>query len=281
MDYEKDQIRNGRFYSQIMSRILFIFFFISCAVLTLKFTQMTVDAASDKIRMNRSSVTLETGKEFTLKLKGVKKGSEIQWAISGEAAGITVKKGNVCKIIGKEAGKATVFAACDGKIYKCKVKVKLPPPALSEKKVEIKHGERTYIVMEYNSKPVKWTVKNSEIIDTRLIGQYCIMVGKRAGTTYVTAQTGGKTYRCKVTVSESGRPSVVMKKIALTAGHTVRLSVRDTGHKVIKWGVENPEIVSISKYGVVKAKKRGTTRVFAVTNEKTVYAKIRVFDEES
>ena len=61
----------------------------------------------------------------------------------------------------------------------------------------------------------------------------------------------------------------------------MRLSVRDTGHKVIKWGVENPEIVSINKYGVVKAKKRGTTRVFAVTNEKTVYAKIRVFDEES
>lgn len=262
-----------------IGRMILFLFFVCCMVPVFKNYSLTVHAAETKVRMNKSSVTIEKGKNMVLKLKGVKKDSTIRWMVKGKAAAVVKEKGSSCRIIGVEEGKAEVLAGVDGRIYTCKVKVKLPPPVLSEKTIQIRYGERACLVLENAKKPVKWSVKDPEMIETRLIHQYCIMIGKRAGTTYVKAQTGGKTYRCKVIVSESGKPEFIVKNIAVTAGHTVRLFIRNTGYKSVKWGTENPEIASVDESGTVKANKAGVTRIFAMTGGRKVYARIEVFEK--
>lgn len=86
-------------------------------VLTIVFSE-NVNAA----KLNKTSLTLEKGKTYTLKLKGTKK--KATWKINNKkVASISNKKKSSVKIKAVKAGKTVITAKVGKKTYKCKVTV--------------------------------------------------------------------------------------------------------------------------------------------------------------
>ncbi len=81
---------------------------------------ISVRAATKKIRLSATKVTLKVGKTKTLKLNGVKKSVKIKWSSSKKKIAAVTSKG---KIKAKKAGTCVITAKASGKKYKCKVTV--------------------------------------------------------------------------------------------------------------------------------------------------------------
>lgn len=65
------------------------------------------------------------------------------------------------------------------------------------------------------------------------------------------------------------------KKVTLTVGKTVKLKVKNTKKKV-KWSSNKKKIATVSKKGVVKAKKKGTAKITAKIGKKKYICKVTV-----
>lgn len=80
-----------------------------------------------------------------------------------------------------------------------------------------------------------------------------------------------------VNTSAKAKPLSLNKtKVSITAGAKVQLKVSGTKKKV-KWSVKNKKIASVSKKGLVKGKKKGTTFVYAkVSGKKKLRCKVIV-----
>ncbi len=75
---------------------------------------------SKKVALNKTKLTLYTGKSYTLKLKNNKK--KVKWSSSKTNIATVSSKG---KVKAKKAGKTTITAKVGKKKYKCKVTVKV------------------------------------------------------------------------------------------------------------------------------------------------------------
>jgi hypothetical protein len=84
----------------------------------------TAEADAASVRLNKKSVTLETGQSAKLKVKGSKR--TVKWKSSNKKIVKVTKKG---KVTAKKAGKATITAKVGKKKLKCKVTVVAPQPA--------------------------------------------------------------------------------------------------------------------------------------------------------
>ena len=80
-----------------------------------------VFAASAKIKLNASSVTITVGSSKTIKATVTGKSKKVTWKSSNTSVA-TVNSGG--KITGKKAGTATITAKANGTTAKCKVTVK-------------------------------------------------------------------------------------------------------------------------------------------------------------
>lgn len=107
--------------------------FLLIAMLLVGINSSTVEAASNKTKLNSTKVTLTTGKTKTLKLKNYsklnkKKLKKVKWSTSNKkVVSITKVSGKYkqnCKITAKKAGKAIIKVKHNGKTYKCTVTVK-------------------------------------------------------------------------------------------------------------------------------------------------------------
>ena len=65
------------------------------------------------------------------------------------------------------------------------------------------------------------------------------------------------------------------KKLTLTVGQKKKLKVKGTKKKV-KWSSKNKKIATVTKKGVVKAKKKGTTKIIAKVGKKKYTCKVKV-----
>lgn len=89
-----------------------------CIILAATISIPNVQAAS-KVKLNKTSVTLQKGKSITLKLKGVKK-NKVKWSSNKKKVASVTQKG---KVTGRRVGTAKITAKVGTKKYSCKVKV--------------------------------------------------------------------------------------------------------------------------------------------------------------
>lgn len=117
-----------------------------CMILAATISIPNVQAAS-KVKLNKTSVTLQKGKSITLKLKSVKK-NKVKWSSNKKKVASVTQKG---KVTGRRVGTAKITAKVGTKKYSCKVKV-------------IKKQEETPQPQETDN---TW-----EVMEVRTIGDY-------------------------------------------------------------------------------------------------------------
>lgn len=99
-----------------------------------------------------------------------------------------------------------------------------------------------------------------------------IVTAKKSGKATVSCKTEEATYRFKVIVQA---PVLSNKSIKITKGKTCKLSLRKTDQKIV-WKSSNNKIASVSRKGVVKAKRKGTCKITATVLGKKYSCKVTV-----
>jgi len=81
-------------------------------------------------------------------------------------------------------------------------------PMLSKKKITIRAGSSGKITLKNTKNNVKWAISGKKIISLKVRGNkkrtVIIKAGRRAGTCYIKAKAGKKTYKCKVIIKRTG-----------------------------------------------------------------------------
>lgn len=88
------------------------------AMLILTFTPTMNTQAKAKIKLNKTKISLQRGKTYTLKVKGTKK--KVKWSSNKKTIATVTRKG---KVTAQKPGTAVITANIGKKKYKCKVKV--------------------------------------------------------------------------------------------------------------------------------------------------------------
>ena len=135
--------------------------------------------------------------------------------------------------------------------------------AMNKKSITIYVGQKYQLYTTVNGvrKNGKWKSSSTSVATVNSKG---LVVGKKKGTTTVTATVGGKSVSCKVTVknkisltlNKSKATIYVKEKLALKA------TVKGTSKKV-SWKSSNNSIATVSSKGVVTGKRVGKVTITA------------------
>lgn len=141
----------------------------------------------------------------------------------------------------------------------------------AEKKVEITNaaygtltiGAGETFQLKTNRQGVKWKTSNAKVVTVSKTGK---LKGVKAGTATVTAKAGKTKAKIQITVgTKVAGVNVVKPAMALIVGaqSTIRAEVspQQASNKALAYHSANAKIASVSKDGVVSAKKVGQTRI--------------------
>ena len=229
--------------------------------------------------ISTDSVSVTVGHTYELSVKNAQ--GTVTWKSSKPKIASGSSSG---KVTGKAAGKTTITASCSGQTFTCKVtvteQVKAGEITLSKKTVTVpNHGTQA---LKYTITPdaatvtepytLKWTSSDTGVATVSKAG---IVTAKKAGSTKVTVQlkVGGKVVdkaTCTVKVKAVSAKKIVFGKKAVTVlnGNTQSLKYTITPAEstltepyTLKFTSSNTKVASVSKTGVVTAKKAGTAKV--------------------
>ncbi|MDE6773373.1 MAG: Ig-like domain-containing protein, partial [Treponemataceae bacterium] len=183
-------------------------------------------------------------------------------------------------ITANKAGMATVTAQAGGKTAACAVTVNPIPVTditLSAPTLTLTPGttsKLTATVMPDNAddKTVTWSSSDEAVATVDADGTVTTIA---EGTVTVTAQAGGMTAACTVSVKQILNPvqSVALNKAALTLtrGDTEQLTATVTpGNadvKTVAWSSSNTDVATVDADGTVTTHKAGETTITATTQE--------------
>ena len=101
---------------KIFNKLLSIFLVLSVLCSGLSFNTV---AASSKIKISKTSITIKENKSYKLKITGTDE--KVKWSSKNKSIATVSQKG---KVTGKKAGNTTITAKVSSKTLKCKVTVK-------------------------------------------------------------------------------------------------------------------------------------------------------------
>ena len=164
------------------------------------FSSISANAATAKL--NKTKLSLNVGKSYTLKLKNVS--GKVKWTTSKKSVATVSSKG---KVVAKKAGSANITATNNGKKFVCMVTVKnVKAKSIAIKKsVTLTKGSSSTLKCTLKPsnvtvKKVKWSSSNSKIATVSSTGK---ITAKKSGIATVTATTTDGTKlksSCTVTV---------------------------------------------------------------------------------
>ncbi|WP_095173945.1 MULTISPECIES: Ig-like domain-containing protein [Blautia] len=247
--------------------------------------KVTVKVPSTKVTMNKTSVSVNVGKTYTL--KGTMSPSNttdiMKWSSSNTKVA-KVSSAGVVTALAKGSATITVKTT-SGKTATCKVTVKVPSTkvAMSKTSVSINVG-KTYTLKGTMSPgnttdTLKWSSSNTKIAKVSSAG---VVTAVAKGSATITVKTtSGKAATCKVTVKVPSTKVAMNKTSAsINVGKTYTLkgtmspsNTTDT----MKWSSSNTKIAKVSSAGVVTAVAKGTAMITVkTTSGKSATCKVTV-----
>lgn len=127
-------------------------------------------------------------------------------------------------------------------------------PKLNKKKITVYVGQSTTLKVKGASGKVAWSTKNKKIAKVSKAGK---IIGKKAGTTAITARINKKTLKCKVTVKN---PFLNAKRKTLEINQKFQLKL--TGGKIKSCTSSDKTIATVTEKGQVTARKVGNAVIF-------------------
>ena len=170
----------------------------------------TAAQAAGKIKLNKSSVKLEAGETYQLKLKNAEK--KIKWKSSDKKVATVSKSGLVTA---KKAGTAVITAKSGGKKYTCKIRVSKPSVlSVSAKEVTLKKGKSKTVNISFSLTGVKLEVSSddAEVVDLSLAkagkGVFALKIkGLKAGSAVITVRNAKTKDKATIQVTVKGKGS--------------------------------------------------------------------------
>ena len=159
-------------------------------------------------------------------------------------------------------------------------------------------------ITDSNGNPISvtWTSSDSSVISVSSAG---VVKGLKAGTAYAITTWNGKSYAAKIVVSQKSsssstnsgtstntntgtssktstktstgkKPYLSKKSVTMTKGSKCKLKLINAKASKIKWSSSKKSVASVSKKGVVKAKKNGKAVITAKYKKKKYKCKVTV-----
>lgn len=204
-------------------------------------------------------------RKITTKPSGADTSLAVWTSSKPEVASVNSKTG---EIKGKKKGTATIMVEVGEETFLFKVCV--VNPYLSEKSKSVYLGQKFSLKVIGGSTTTKWSSSNSKIASVDKKG---VVTAKKVGKATVTAVRNGVSMKCTVTVKT---PKFQKTSLALQRGDKEKLKING-GTGTVKWKSSATSIATVSKSGVVTAKKLGKTTVTAVVNGYTLKCKVAVY----
>lgn len=159
---------------------------------------------------------------------------------------------------------------------------KLKKITLSKKICVISKHSRVKLSVKYSPKKVKgtvtWKSSNKKVATVTNIG---VVTARKTGKATITAKVKGKKAICKVIVGTPVKSVTAAKKVTLTAGSSKAIKAKvlpkKASVKKLQYKTSNKKIATVSKKGVITAKKQGKAVItIASTDGNNKKAKVNV-----
>ena len=249
---------------------------------------ITVERAATAVTLDKTALTLDTGKSYTLKATITPSNTTdktLKWSTSDKKV-VTVTQEGVIKAVSR--GEATITVkTSNGLKATCKVTVNQPVTSIkiSSTAITVYMGETaklTASAQPTNANDRKLTVKvgNSKILDIKS----GVITPKSVGKTVITYTTSnGVTAKCTVTVLQHVESLKLNKtSVAIVRGNTFTLvptiSPDTASEKGVTYSSSDTSVAKVSSKGVITAIKGGTATITVKSkeNNKTATCKVTV-----
>ena len=224
---------------------------------------------TDTAKLSETSLSLKAGETHKLTIDKLA-GRKVTWTSSDRKVA-TVKDGVVTAVY---MGKCTITAQIkNGKKLTCKLTV-TDPAVLSETTLSLQIGStHTLTIDGLLKRKVTWTSSNTAIATVNN-GK---ITPKKAGKCTITAKVkNGKTYTCKLTVTDPAALSETTLSLQMGSTHT--LTITGLAGRKVTWTSSNTSVATV-KDGKVTAIKEGKCTIKAqIKNGKELTCKLTVTD---
>ena len=247
---------------------------------------VTVERAATSVKLNKTAVTLNNGKSYTLKATispSDTTNKTLKWYTSNDEV-VTVSSKGVIKAVGK--GEATITVkTSNGKKATCKVTVKQPVTSvkLSATSITVYMGETAKFSASArptnaNDRKLTYKIANEKILSLKS----GVITPKKVGKTTITVTTSnGITAKCTVTVKQHVESLKLNKtSVTLVKGKTYTLvptiAPSNASEKGVTYTSSNEAVATVSSKGVITAVKGGTATITVKSKENNKTAKCKV-----
>ena len=249
----------------------------------------------ESIAVTPDNVVMTVGDKDTLSVGYVPENAEnksVVWSSSDEAV-VTVEEGVLTAVA---AGDAVITADCDGVTDECTVTVnekdiEVESVELNKTEAELVVGETlrleaTVLPEEASGLTVTWSSSASEIVSVDDEGNVTAL---SEGKATITAEAGGVTATCDVTVSSASIPvesvTVSEESIEIKIGETFTLTAtvlpENAEDKTVTWSSSDNAIATVSDDGVVTGVAVGSATIVAAAGQRTAVCSVKVSGADS
>ena len=147
-------------------------------------------------------------------------------------------------------------------------------PTLSKKSLALKAGTTKTLTVKNTKATVTWSSSNKKVATVKKKGNTkAVVTAVSKGTAVIKAKVGSKTLSCKVTVKNTLVKKMVLSatRATLTVGGKLRLKAKIFPSKAtlkdVTWTSSKKAVATVTKKGIVVARKRGKAVITAVAQD--------------
>jgi uncharacterized protein YjdB len=128
-------------------------------------------------------------------------------------------------------------------------------------------GEEYRLFVYGINKRVSYSSTNFRVAGVNFNGR---VFAYQTGKTFITAKVDGKDLRCRVYVIDMNKDMLNLK-----VGDSYRLKIKGS-NSFVSWKSENKKIATVSMFGKITAKKKGSTVIYANIKGKTLKCILKI-----